>query len=266
MKRNKLIEMDLLGHAEFLALDDTSQLIFAADHDRINLKSYTSWADGRGAPVHTMGARLYPGPLAVLPNGRLVRGGRGSALSWVLDELETHVETMELIGEDRYIYDGGYTELDEDVGIGWSTGSDPHFTVPFSQEDFEPYRWHLHRPTRHMLCAEDGQYGLRVASLDLEHGGAVVARYLGHGGAVRKFSTSPGDAHLFAAACRSDGFARLYDIRTPLPIITICAEGNDSLTGDVFTHIDGLPSKLSMYMDNEDASNPLCSHILRRNN
>lgn len=255
--------MDLLGHAESPALDETRQLIFAADHDRI--KSY-SCTNGSGAPVHTMDARLYPGPSAVLPNGRLLRGGRGSALSWVLDELETHGETSELIGEDLYIYDGGYTELDDDVDIKRSTGSDPHFTVPFSQEDFEPYRWHLHRPTEHMLCAEDEQYGSRVASLDLEHGGAVLSRYLGHGGAVRKFSTSPGDAHLFATAC-SDGFARLYDIRTPLPITTICVEGHDSLTGDVeFTHIDGLPSELSMYMDNEGASNPLCSRILRRNN
>lgn len=127
-----------------------------------------------------MDASFHTGPLTILPNGRLLRAGRGSALYWPIDELEAHRTAMK-IGKGRYFYGGDYTALDEDVNI------EPQTTVPFSQRDFKPYRWHLHRPTGHMLRGEDGQYGYRVLSLDFdsEYGGAVVARCVGHGGSVR---------------------------------------------------------------------------------
>ncbi|KAH9944868.1 transmembrane amino acid transporter protein-domain-containing protein [Amylocystis lapponica] len=54
----------------------------------------------------------------------------------------------------------------------------------------------------------------------MEHGGRTVARYLGHGGDVDEFSTSAGDANVFATAA-SDGFVRLYDVRKPLPVVTL---------------------------------------------
>ncbi|KAH9928736.1 uncharacterized protein B0H18DRAFT_1000397 [Fomitopsis serialis] len=62
--------------------------MFIADSDRI--KSFT-WADKSDRPVHTLNCmKTHRGPLVLLPGGRLLRAGRGSALSWTLDALQTH--------------------------------------------------------------------------------------------------------------------------------------------------------------------------------
>ncbi len=67
-------------------------------------------------------------------------------------------------------------------------------------------------------------------------------KYLGHGGGFNGISTSPGDPNMFASAC-DDGFARLFDVRHPLPVLTLQAGHPDgACEAVVMTHPDGIPS------------------------
>ncbi|KAJ7479389.1 hypothetical protein B0H11DRAFT_2423573 [Mycena galericulata] len=80
-----------------------------------------------------------------------------------------------------------------------------------------------------------------VQSVDLEHGGKIAGRYLGAFGDVRSFSTSGADPNVFLIA-GNDGYARLYDVRRPLPVLTLCSNtGEDSCGGALLIHPDGVP-------------------------
>lgn len=245
--RQEVIQPPLSETARTLALDDARKLMFVADSSRI--KSF-DWEEG--TPMHTLRSSGHTGPLAVLPGGRVIRGGKGSALSWNIDQLEIHGPEMKKIGKGKFDYEGSWRDLDDEDSVEPSTGSKSHTTIPFAQKDFKPQQWHLHRQTGHMICGEDEDTGYHVVSLDLEHGGATVARYIGHGGSVLGLSTSEEDANLFATAC-SDGYTRLYDVRTPLPTTTFDVESSSGMVGDVvLTHINGLPSEfLARSADND---------------
>ncbi|KAG9127563.1 hypothetical protein FRC07_012193 [Ceratobasidium sp. 392] len=79
-------------------------------------------------------------------------------------------------------------------------------------------------------------------TINLEHQGSLVSRYIGHGGAVADLSVSAADPQVFLTAC-SDGFVRLFDIRTPLPVLTFDAcQQNEACDAAVFTHPDGIPT------------------------
>lgn len=167
-----------------IVLDDARQLLFVADYDRV--KSYSFAPGTRKRAVHTLKARTHNGPLAVLPSGRILRAGKGSALVWNIDDLETHYpgdgKTFTKVGEGSY---KGFEDCvrDEDCKKETSAESAPRAALTFADGAYTPGTWHLHAPSGHMLCAEDTQKVDRFecVALDLEHGGKVAARYLGHG-------------------------------------------------------------------------------------
>ncbi|GJE96272.1 WD40 repeat domain-containing protein [Phanerochaete sordida] len=227
-----------------IVLDDDRKLMFVDDRDRI--KSY-SWDGASGRPVHTMNSmKSHDGPLALLPGGRLIRGGMGSALCWDLDALETHGPgpKYKRIGKGKYSWANCMRDRANDDEEEYSTGSLPTTTIAFADKAFEPRTLH---PVSggHVLAGEDPERGYACLALDLEHGGATAARYIGHAGTITGFSTSGGDANAFLTSC-ADGYARLYDRRAPLPVLTFDVEKRESpLLAAVLAHVDGLPVMFS---------------------
>lgn len=237
---DKTLETGLGDIARHVVCDDAWKLVFAADDDRV--KSF-SW-DHKGRAVHTMNSTAHSGPLALLPGGRLVRAGKGSALVWNLDTLETHGEGKKTkkIGEGKYTLEDSWRDCDSVDAVEPSTGSPAHTTLKFANSEVSIGAWRYHRSTSHMLCGEDSQAnrGYRAFSMDLERG-AVVTRFLGHGGDVTEFSTSEGDPHAFATSA-TDGYARVYDVRHPLPVFTFDVEQSlGSCEAVAFAHLDGIP-------------------------
>ncbi|KAJ3546663.1 hypothetical protein NM688_g5488 [Phlebia brevispora] len=236
-----------LAHVAYhIATDEDRKLVIVADKDRI--KSF-NWED-EGEPVHTMNSRKNNGPIAVLPGGRLLRAGAGTAMVWNVDDLSTHKVVKGLIGEGCYDADDTSRDIDDPCEIEESTGSKSHTVIKFKDATFKPGVWHYHKPSAYMLCGEDtthlkkntdaGRYGYSCLSMDMERG-QMVSRYLGHGGYVSDFSTSDGDANIFATAA-SDGYARIYDMRQPLPQLTMNVERQSSPCGALaLAHPDGLP-------------------------
>lgn len=242
---HKSFSPPLAHHIVDLVLDEPRRLLFIADFDRI--KSYTYGTQRK--PVHTMKSDAFStGPLAILPNARLLRGSKGSALVWNIDELETHYapDSTEYrrIGEGKYDgFEHGWR--DEDCKKELSTGSLPHNTVPFAESELIPHVWQYHAPSGHMLVGEDPKDSQKCEclALDLEHGGKIVTRYIGHGDQVESFSISDGDPNVFLTAS-ADGYARLYDVRKHLPVLTMSAEmGEMPCESAILVHLDGLPGE-----------------------
>lgn len=228
-----------------IALDDERKLMFVDDPDRV--KSFT-WEGASGRPVHTMNSmKSHAGPLAVLPGGRFIRAGTGSALCWNLDTLQTHGPgpKFKRIGAGKYSWVNCMRDLASDEEEEYSTGSLPTTSVPFADKDFLPRTMHVHKPSGHVLAGEDPAHGFDCVELDLEHGGAVTGRYLGHANTITGFSTSGGDANVFLTSS-GDGYARLYDRRNALPALTFDIEKRESpLLASVLAHVDGLPGMIS---------------------
>ncbi|KAK7036190.1 hypothetical protein R3P38DRAFT_2910941 [Favolaschia claudopus] len=237
---------DLAFHS---AIDESKKLIFVADRSRV--KSY-AWADAQSGKVfedgfatHTLKCGNYDGPLHVPSSGRrLIRAGKGGAAVWDMDGLETHGPSgNERIGAEIDIFDSWRDETDN---IEESAGSDSTTIISFADRQLAPAVWNAHPNTpAAMLCASDvdrSNGDCSVVSLDLEHGGKTVSRYLGASGETRAFSTSTGNANIFVTAA-SDGYARLYDCRTPLPVLTLrSGSGDDDCSGVIFVHPDGIPT------------------------
>ena len=234
----------------YVATDESRKLVFLADDGRIKSFSFAAEPSGkvpkRLPNVHTMNTQCgCSGPLAVLQNGRLARAGAGKVAIWNLDALETHQDAPgKLVGEGTLSLDGS-SRADPST-VEMSTGSPPDAIVRLASDPtFFPAVWHLHTPSGHMLCGEHAEEsgGYACMSVDLEHGGRRVARYLGHGGEVKKIMTSAGDPNLFATA-GSDGYARLFDVRRPLPVLTFNTGLQREACNDVvLVHPDGIPSE-----------------------
>ena len=94
-----------------------------------------------------------------------------------------------------------------------------------------------------MLSAQEAheQNDFACIALDLAHGGKVAQTYLGHAGQITDMSTSPEDHNVFVTAC-DDGYARLYDVRSRLPSLTMHAE-SEVCSAAVIAHPDGVPSE-----------------------
>ncbi|KAI0768006.1 hypothetical protein BD413DRAFT_566031 [Trametes elegans] len=212
----------------FIAADEDRKLVHLANDDRIKSFPFAP-GDNDQIPkrlpnVHSMASgRAYDGPISPLQNGRFARAGKGQAAVWDLSALETNQEHA-----------------------GTSTsGSEPHSVVAFADDpSYAPATWHLHSPTGHLLCGEratrSGGYG--CIALDVEHGGHRAARFLGHGSDVVRITTSPGDPNLFATAA-SDGYARLFDVRRPLPLLTVeTSIQHEGCCDVVLVHPDGIPT------------------------
>ncbi|KAJ1302210.1 hypothetical protein OPQ81_001034 [Rhizoctonia solani] len=243
----RFLDPGLSGIATHLTLDEDLQMIFIGDRDRV--KSF-AWGDDEGLyhhlyPVHTLDSKCCDGPIAVLPNGRVVRAGAGGVACWTIDGLETHGYNEEIIGDE---IDPEQTSRDDPSRIELSSGSPRNSFIRFIDlPNLTPTAWEplpAHPST--LLCAEYFdliKYG--CVSIDLEHGGKTTARYLGHGGAVSNFSVSTMDPQAFLTAC-DDGYARLFDVRQPLPVMTLDACGADAFCeAVVLAHPDGIPTVFS---------------------
>ena len=240
----------LSGVPHYVTTDESRKLVFLADGGRIKSFSFATDATGKVPQtlpnVHTMNAQCgCAGPLAVLPNGRIARAGAGRVTIWNLDTLEMHQDApRKLIGEGTLSLDG--SSRTDPSAVELSTGSPPDAVVELASDPaFFPAVWHFHAPSGHLLCGEHAERsgGYACMSVDLEHGGRRVARYLGHGGEVKRMTTSAGDPNLFATA-GSDGYARLFDVRRPLPVLTFNTGLQREACKDVvLVHPDGIPSE-----------------------
>ncbi|KAH9856605.1 quinon protein alcohol dehydrogenase-like superfamily [Lenzites betulinus] len=232
------INPGLSGVPRFIATDEDNKLVFLADDDRVKSFSFGPGEDGvmpkRLPNLHTMDStRAYDGPIAIFPDGRLVRAGKGQAAIWDISTLNDGIgETTPRIGSSS-------------PSVEKSGGSKPHSTVAFADDPtYSPSIWHLHAPSGHLICGERAARsgGCGCLALDLEHGGRRAARYLGHGGDVVRITTSPGDPNLFVTAA-SDGYARMFDVRRPLPVLTIeTGIQREGCADVVFVHPDGIPT------------------------
>ncbi|CAE7057677.1 unnamed protein product [Rhizoctonia solani] len=240
----RFLDPGLSNIATQIAMDEDLQMIFVGDRDRV--KSF-AWGDNEGLcerlyPVHTLDSRCSDGPISVLPNGRIIRAGVGGVASWAISELETHGFDGEIIGD---VIGSEQTSRDDPSEIELSSGSPRSSFIRFiDHPNLTPTVWQpLPKNSSTLLCAEYFElikYG--CVSIDLEHGGKTTARYLGHGGAVSDFSVSATDPNVFLTACH-DGYARLFDVRQPLPVITLDACGADAFCeAIVLAHPDGVPT------------------------
>ena len=252
LEKDKCFSPGLAQLMYTMVLDDERKLIFVGDADRVKSYSWEVDPDMRAnifsraglSPVHTLDSDECDGWLTLLPNGRVVRAGLGKAFVWNIDDLEQHGPENKRIGEERYNTEDSWRDNDDGTSIEDSLGSAHHATITFADPTFHPAVWHRHTPTGNMLCGTSGQKDGKYtcASLDLEHGGKIVSRYLGHGGDVEDISTSEGDAHTFATA-GADGYARLYDVRQPLPVLTFDhGYQMEYCPAVVLVHPDGIPS------------------------
>ncbi|KAJ6537232.1 hypothetical protein DFH09DRAFT_1249770 [Mycena vulgaris] len=240
-------DVGLTGIAWASTTDENKKLIFVADTSRV--KSY-AWADEESGevydtalPTHTLKTDRHAGPLHVLGAGRLLRAGKGSVAVWDLNGLTTH-------GPDGTVhigrkFDTSDTWRDEDEVLEPSAGSKPTTIITLADLAVVPAQWHAHSSAvSTMLCGSDPDKSsdYSAVSVDLEHGGKTVARYLGHGGETRAFSTSAADPNFFMTAA-SDGHARLHDHRVPLPALSLrTGLRGDDCAGVVLVHPDGVPS------------------------
>lgn len=234
------------GIAHALSVDHSRSLLFAADEWRI--KSY-NYQEGC-LPVHTLRSEGYSGALTVLSGsgGRAVRAGQGRAAVWALDSLPTHGSKGKKIIGGKLSRENMDSWRDEDAEIELSKGSAPTGVVAFEDKTFAPVVWAEHPNAAGVMIggsnprAKSTDCDYRCLAVDLDHGGKTTTRYLGHGGQVVNVHTSAEDKNTFVTAC-SDGFVRLYDVRHPLPVLTVDVGGQESGCGDaILIHPDGIPS------------------------
>jgi hypothetical protein len=244
------VDVGLAGLALHGLVSDERKLIFAADKDRIKSLAWGPTAPGSDTvyedalPTHTFDSNQWHGPLTILADRYLLRAGTGSAAFWDLDAVETHGSTgRDRIGPQISLENSLRDDPDE---IETSAGSAPTGVVKFHDKMMEVDAWHPHPSLSGiMLCTP--KLSCACVTLDSVHGGKTGARYLGHGGHVGGFSTSETNAHLFATSC-SDGYARLYDVRYPLPVLTFDAgELSEACSSVIFTEPDGIPSASSSF-------------------
>ncbi|CAE6469282.1 unnamed protein product [Rhizoctonia solani] len=226
------------------AIDDSRRLIFVGDRDRV--KSY-EWGSidkvyKKPHPIHTLKSDDARGPMTVLPNGSLVRAGKGGASVWDLKVLPTHGPHGSALIGDRIQEFDSWREEEE---IERSSGSLPASRIKFfDHTNFEPNLWQpLTLTPSTVICAAKarkwGSYSCIV--IDLETG-KTASRYLGHGDEATVLSVSPSEPQLFLTAC-ADGFARLFDLRRPLPVITLDAcNQRESCESAALAMPDGIPT------------------------
>ncbi|KAG8707489.1 hypothetical protein FRC09_001788 [Ceratobasidium sp. 395] len=127
------------------ALDESRRLIFLGDSRRV--KSF-AWAAPNGEayeephPTHTLASNRVHGPLAVLPNGTVLRAGKGEVAVWNIHSLKTHGESGEqIIGkEDESIRENTWRDDPEEIEA--SSGSSPDSYIRFAgHPDWEIGRW-----------------------------------------------------------------------------------------------------------------------------
>ncbi|KAL5637789.1 hypothetical protein ACGC1H_002152 [Rhizoctonia solani] len=223
-----ILGVGLAGVPTHMAMGETQRLILVGDKKRI--KSF-AWATADGVyyeePLaqHTMNSTGFGGPILVLPNGKVLRAGRA------------------IIGDDLEIDDEYDEERDENPYIESSSGSPPTSQITFANKPkLQPTIWKLLPSSSSIaLCAE--RMHSNFIAMDLEHGGKTTARYKGHHGLVTHISTSVADSQVFLTSSDGDGYARLFDVRHPEPVLALkCGREGGRGRPIALAHPDGIPT------------------------
>ncbi|KAG8726022.1 hypothetical protein FRC11_000985, partial [Ceratobasidium sp. 423] len=203
-------EPKVSGIAYHAAVDDARRLIFVGGDRRIKSFEWGSPSEVHKDPslVHILDTQRSEGPMTVLPNGSIVRAGRGGASVWDTQALDNN-ENDESIEEPDGSDDDGDWEDEDSEEANRTAGSPPSSQIKFlDQPNLKPSLWQplLTAPST-VICVEyarqAGNYS--CIGIDLETGKST-SYYLGHGADVSSFSVSAADPQLFLTAC-NDGFA-----------------------------------------------------------
>ncbi|QRV83106.1 ribosomal L44 domain protein [Ceratobasidium sp. AG-Ba] len=231
--------------ASHIALDDDRRLLFVGDKHRI--KSY-AWADPESDdyvfipnlhPTHTLNSQHARGPMVALPNGTVIRAGEGEASVWNIDALKTHGKTgRNIVGkQDNRIYE--HARRHDKSQIEPSTGSSRSSCIQFGNPSLSVTGWEPLVQAPSTMLSYSGKSD--CLTLDLEHGGSIAARYLGHGGTISDISLSADAPQKFLTGC-NDGYARLFDLRMPFPVLTFDAGQRQEVCAAVaLAHPGGIP-------------------------
>lgn len=230
------IDTGLAGTAHHITGDAERNLFYVADDYRI--KSFQHDSGNLPLPKHTLKSK-NAGPVALVQNGsRILRAGKTDMDVWTVDSLPDHgPDGDELIGDGGILVD--YSLRDDIDEIEPSTGTKPELTVTFVDSTIQPSIWSTFHDTQKLLVAPRDSYS--CFSVDIETGCKITGRHIGHGGQVNGFSTSPADSNSFLTSC-DDGIVRLFDIRGPLPNLSIDAGAQgEVIPSALYVHVDGLP-------------------------
>lgn len=262
-EQGKRIKTELWGPATHLAVDPIRELVYAADKRNIESFKYsTSPSDLFGgddsdvdeissdnmAPVHTLDSRPLKGPLALLERGsKLLRAGEGELYTWDVDGLFRQNSDSDSDGDDRVWqrsrrgrkgtpdpFEEPEPE-DEEDWQGTPATNVFRFEEPSASSMNIAY-WSA-SPNNSKIMLTTMKDSFSCLGLDIQAGGKVTTRFIGHGGQPTGFSTSAVAEPTMFLTSAMDGVARLYDVRQPLPGLSI----KDEIRAALFVHIQGVP-------------------------
>jgi len=230
-------------------LDGPSRLLVVGDRIEKSRIKTMKWSDDnmRLLNMHTFSSGICKGPLAVLGT-KLIRAGKGAARVWDLETAPTHGPSgTSRIGRRIGVSD---TWRDYEDEIEASTGS-KHDTVFRYTDDLNnhyPDIW-TNAPsfTSSTLLSAEGNEKKRfstVYAFDIESNGQVAGRYLGHSDYVTDINMTVGDGNTFITTS-ADGYARIFDKRHPLPVITFDSMQNHPSRAALSITPDGIPLVIS---------------------
>lgn len=246
---------DLTSSVDDILLMEDQKLVFVADHKRIKSYQWTKPRVSRSRttplPVHTIESSKFAGPMALL-SGQLLRAGKGCIAAWDLDTLQTHGTSGGDIVGARLDDDDMDTWREDTENIEPSTGTPTvSHTIKLEGSSISNGReglpnistWHQHPSNANiMLCGMDAdESNTYCHAYDLQAGGKIANRFIGHGAAIDGFSSSrDADPNVFLTWCY-DSLARLYDVRQPLPVMTI---QGDKLGGEITSAAFACPDSI----------------------
>ncbi|CAE6377256.1 unnamed protein product [Rhizoctonia solani] len=230
-----------------MMIDEPRKLLLVGDKTRV--KSF-AWGNSRrtfkrALPTHTLDSRRFEGPILTLPNGTILRAGRAAVAVWVIDQLDTHGSKGNSLVGKRLNIDEYDEELDECAPIDESGGTPRASHIFFSDEPtLEPDLWERLPDSSTVVCAEsysDSEGSRSCLTIDFEHNGKTVTVFKGHRDTISDFSTNTADPRAFLTACR-DGYARLFDIRQPYPVIEFKAGHQYDCRSVALAYPDDIPT------------------------
>ncbi|KIJ42996.1 hypothetical protein M422DRAFT_48017 [Sphaerobolus stellatus SS14] len=118
-------------------LDAERKLVFVGTDDRIKyyywipVENCNDYSENGLLPTHTFRCSNLTRTMAILPGGRFIRAGNGSAGVWYLHSPPTH-SGIEIIGEELDLNDFE-TWCDDPEAIDLSSGSNPDTMIAFTR-------------------------------------------------------------------------------------------------------------------------------------
>lgn len=228
-------------------IDGSKRLLWTADEKRVKSTEFEFGEDNDRSiePMHTFDSSGFTGPIALINDGaQLLRSGRNELAIWDTTSAPTHASSAKnIIGKrlPRSTWENTWRSLDDDGYIEKSSGS-PFTTRLSFHENVDKAiisNWTPNPSMRNkgMICAsDDTKYA--VFGLDIETG-KKISQYLGHGALVPEISTTAHDNNVFLTSCQ-DGAARLYDVRVPMPTITMFTAAEKIMTSALVSSGGGL--------------------------